>query len=114
MSGPLLHAGATINCTHAAAAQVVPGNARVTLGGLPVATLSDQYPVAGCPFQIPVGAGTKPSPCIRLQWTTTATRVLVNGVPPITAGSSGLGLSPESAPQGPPIPVAFQTRVVAL
>jgi hypothetical protein len=113
MPGPLLHVGAGLACPHAATAQVVPVLARVLLNGAPVATAADQYPVVGCPFQVPVGAGTKPQPCVRLQWTAPALRVLVNGAPPILATSAGLGLSVEQIPQGPPIVTTVQPRVVA-
>lgn len=113
MPGPVLHVGAVVTCPHGIPAQVVPGSPRVLLSGMPAATMADTFPVAGCPFQIPVGPGTKPSPCIQLRWTVPATRVVVNGSPVITAASAGFGLSPESAPQGPPIPASFQTRVVA-
>lgn len=113
MSGPILHVGATVTCTHGASMQTAPGNARVMVSGQPVATMADSYPVAGCPFQIPIGTGTKPSPCIRIQWTVPAARVMANGTPVLTVVSTGLGLSPESAPQGPPIPSATQVRVIA-
>lgn len=113
MTGPILHLGASVNCTHGAAMQVAPGSARVLVDNKPAATMADSFPVAGCPFQIPIGTGTKPSPCLRIQWTVPATRVTVNGSPVITMVSTGLGLSPESAPQGPPIPASAQTRVIA-
>jgi hypothetical protein len=113
MPGPILHVGAVVNCTHGVPAQVVPGSPRVTLTGQPAATMVDNYPIAGCPFQIPVGAGTKPSPCIKIQWTVPAVRVKVNGSPVILATSTGLCLSPEQAPQGPPVPGTVQTRVIA-
>lgn len=114
MAGPILHVGATVNCTHGAAMQVAPGSGRVLVDNKPAATMADSFPVAGCPFQIPVGAGTKPSPCVQVQWTVPATRVQVNGSPVITALSTGLGMSPESAPQGPPVPATTQTRVIAI
>ena len=113
MPGPILHVGAVFTCTHAAPAQVAPGNPRVVVNGTPVATMADQFPVAGCPFQIPVGAGTKPQPCIKIQWTVPATRVLAGGSPVILATSVGLGLSAEQIPQGPPIVTTVQPRVVA-
>ena len=47
--------------------------------------MADSYPIAGCPFQIPVGAGTKPQPCIRVQWLAPAVRV-VAGAPVILQG----------------------------
>jgi len=113
MPGPILHVGATVTCTHAAPMTVVPTNTRVLVNGTPAATMADTFPVAGCPFQVPVGAGTKPQPCVKVQWTVPAARVKVNGVPVILSLSTGLGQSVEGIPQGPPIPSAVQPRVVA-
>jgi hypothetical protein len=76
---------------------------------MPVATLADQFLVAGCVFTLP-----PPQPCLQVQWLTPATRVLVNGVPPITQGSTGLAISATGVPQGPPVVVSTQTRVIAL
>jgi hypothetical protein len=112
MPGPALHLTAGIGCPHGAPAQVAPGNPRVLVAGQPVATMADQYPVTGCPFQVPVGAGTKPQPCVRLQWTVPAARVLVGGAPVVLATSTGTALSVEQIPQGPPAVAAVQPRVV--
>jgi len=113
MPGPLLHVGAVFACPHGTPGQVVSSNARVIVSGTPVATMADTFPIAGCPFQIPVGAGTKPQPCVKVQWLVPATRVLVGGSPPILATSQGLGLSAEQIPQGPPTVSTVQTRVTA-
>ncbi|MEO6913908.1 MAG: hypothetical protein ABI182_07810, partial [Candidatus Baltobacteraceae bacterium] len=83
---------------------------RVLVTGMPVATLSDQYLVAGCIFNI---AGV-PTPCLRVQWLTSATRVLINGVPPITALSTGISFLVTGVPAGPPIVITTQLRVSAL
>ena len=113
MPGPLVHVGATIMCPHGGMAQVVPGSPRVVVNG-PAASMADQYPVAGCPFQIPVGAGTKPQPCIRVQWLVPAARVMVNGAPAILQASSGMCFSAEGIPQGPPVVSAVQPRVTGM
>ena len=42
-----------------------------------------------------------------------ATRVFVNGTPPVLATSGGIALSVEQIPQGPPIVTTVQPRVVA-
>ncbi len=109
MPGPLAHVGATIVCPHGGQVQVVSTNARVLVGGQPVATLGDQYLVAGCAFTVPPG---KPQPCLRAQWLAPARRVLVGGQPAILQSSVGLCLSAEQIPQGPPTVVAAQPRVV--
>jgi hypothetical protein len=113
MPGLLLHVGASVSCTHGAPAQTVSANARVLVSGTPVATISDTTTVAGCPFQVPVGAGTKPQPCVRVQWLVPAARVLVNGQPALLNISAGLCQSAEQIPAGPPVVAATQPRVVA-
>jgi hypothetical protein len=100
-------------CPHGGTAQVVPGNPRVAVSA-PVATMADAYPIVGCPFQIPVGAGTKPQPCIRVQWLAPATRVAVNGAPAILQASAGMCFSAEGIPQGPPTIAATQPRVTGI
>jgi hypothetical protein len=107
--GPLLHVGATVLCTHGGPASFVSSNARVLVGGLPVATVADQTLVAGCAFVV----GGSPHPCVRVQWLTPAVRVLVNGAPPLLQTSAGLCLAADQAPQGAPLPVTVQPRVVA-
>lgn len=87
----------------------VPGNPRVLVMGMPVATVADQFLVAGCAFTIP-----PPQPCLQVQWLTPATRVLVGGSPPITQASTGLSISATGVPQGPPTIISTQTRVTAL
>jgi hypothetical protein len=108
---PLFHVGAAAICPHAGQVTTVSSNTRVTVSGQPVATMNDTYTVAGCPFQIPVGPGTKPQPCVKVQWLVPALRVLVSGQPAILQSSSGLCQSAEQIPQGPPSVVATQPRV---
>ncbi len=109
MPGPLFHVGAVGMCPHGGQITTVPGSPRVLVSGMPVATLADQYLVVGCAFTIP-----PPQPCLQVRWLTPATRVLVNGSPPITQASSGLAISATGVPQGPPLIVSTQTRVTAL
>ena len=109
MPGPLFHVGATAICPHAGQVNAVSTNTRVLVGGMPVVTVSDTCLVAGCAFTVPPG---KPQPCVRVQWLTPAVRVLVNGQPPILQTTTGLCLSPEQIPNGPPTIVATQTRVI--
>lgn len=111
MPGFLFHVGAVAMCPHGGQVTVIPTNTRVLVSGQPVATMGDVYLVAGCAFTIPPG---KPQPCIKVQWLTPATRVLVNGQPAILQTSMGLCQSPEQAPQGPPIVVSTQPRVAGM
>lgn len=114
MPGFIVQVGASINCTHGAAATVVPSQPRVKVGGQFAAVLPDTTTVAGCPFQIPVGAGTKPQPCVKVQWTVPAVRVKANQQFVLVQSSTGLCLSAEQIPQGPPIIAATQVRVKAM
>jgi hypothetical protein len=107
MPGPLLHVGATVLCSHGAPASFVTSNARVLVGTLPVTTIADQTLVAGCAFN----PGT-PHPCTRVQWLVPAARVLVNGQPALLQTSTGLCLAADQAPQGAPVPVVVQPRVI--
>ncbi|MCR5868343.1 MAG: PAAR-like protein [Aquincola tertiaricarbonis] len=113
MPGPLYHVGATGICMHGGQVSTVSANARVLVSGQPVAVLSDMSTIAGCPFQIPVGPGTKPQPCMTVRWLVPATRVLVGGQPALLQTSTGLCLSAEQIPQGAPTITVNQARVIA-
>ena len=90
MPGPVLTIAAAATCPH---------------GG--------KVTIAGCPFQIPIGTGTKPQPCVKVQYTVPATRVQVLGSPVVLSTSVGLCQSAEQIPQGAPIVSAVQPRVIA-
>lgn len=111
MPGFLVTTAASVICTHGASVSVVSGNARVKAGGAYVAVLSDTGTVSGCPFQVPVGAGTKPQPCTTVRFLVAATRVRIGGQPALLQASSGICQSVEQIPQGPPTVVSTQTRV---
>src|SRR6478609_282391 len=113
MPGPVLHAGATVSCPHGAPLSIVPSAPRVTVSGLPVAVLTDQGLVAGCPFTIPPPAGPKPQPCVSTRWMVGATRVTSGGQPVLVNPPGALCLSAEQIPGGPPTVSSSQTRVVA-
>lgn len=114
MPGPVVVMGATITCPHGGPVQVVGGSPRVLLMGMPAATLASQFPITGCPFQVPIGTGTKPQPCVKVQWIVAATRVQAGGSPLILQTSTGICQSIEQIPQGPPAVSVTQTRVVAI
>jgi hypothetical protein len=108
------HFAGTATCPHQGQVMVAPSGPRVFENGLAVATTLDQFPIVGCIFQIPFGVGTKPQPCVRVQWTVPAARVKANGAPVITQSSVGVCLSIEGILQGPPLISAVQPRVQAL
>lgn len=103
----LLHQGAQVICTHGGQATPTAVSSRVTLGGQPAVTLAHAYSIAGCPFATPEPA---PKPCTTVQWTSSATRVFVEGQPALLSTSTGLTIGP-AGPQGSPQVVAQQVRV---
>ena len=111
MPGFLVQVGATVKCPHAAQASITPTNQRVKVGGSPVALVADLTAVAGCPFQVPIGTGTKPQPCIKVLWQAPATRIKVMGQPVLLQSSTGACQSAEQIPQGPPVIATTQMRV---
>jgi hypothetical protein len=115
MPGFVLHVGATVQCPHQAPANVSPTQPRVLVEGQPIANIAAATAVTGCPFQIPVGAGTKPQPCVTVKWALPSTRFLVNRKPaalvPSTGPAPGVCQSAEQIPQGPPVISKVQIRV---
>jgi hypothetical protein len=77
----------------------------VLVSGMPIATITAPYVVAGCAFVPIPGNG----PCVTGQWTVGTVRVLSQGQP--IAILSGVSTC---LPTGTPlIPVAAQARVIA-
>jgi len=103
--------GISAICPHGGQISVVSTNTRVKAMGQYVAVMGDTYTVAGCPFTVPAGPATKPQPCIKVQWIVPAMRVKVMGKQVLLKGSSGICLSAEQIPQGPPNVMMTQMRV---
>jgi len=110
MAGQTLTINSTLQCPHGGTVSIVSANTRVKADGGFAALATDQFIIAGCPFQIPVGVGTVPSPCLTVQWVLTDMRVKVNGTPTLSQGSAGLCLSGLQVPQGPVSVVNSQTK----
>ena len=115
MPGFFMHAGATVQCTHAVPATPVPSQPRVLVNGMPVLLMTDPIVVAGCPFTLP---GPTPQPCVLVKWLMPTTRVTVNGSPAMVVPAPGAGpalcMSADQIPQGPPIVSVVQSRVFAM
>ena len=111
MPGYILTTASSAICQHGAQVSIISSNTRVRIAGSPAAVLNDQYTVSGCPFQVPIGVGTKPQPCVKVRWISPAARVRVGGQPVILQSSAGLCLSAEQIPQGAPTVVMVQGRV---
>ncbi|MDY6795811.1 MAG: hypothetical protein SWK76_11150 [Actinomycetota bacterium] len=103
MPGFLLHAGATVMCSHAGQAQPTAPDPRVKVSGQPIVTKSCVYTIAGCPFNV----SGSPVPCVTGQWITSATRVMAGGLPVILRDSQSV-----CTPNGTPMNIVVtQTRV---
>jgi hypothetical protein len=103
MPGFLLHAGATVICSHGGQAQATVPNPRVRVGGQPIVTQPNPYVVAGCPFV----SGTNPLPCVTANWVTAAVRVRAGGLPVLLQDSQAV-----TVPNGVPLNVLVtQVRV---
>jgi hypothetical protein len=105
----LLTTASSLQCPHGGTVSIVSTNARAT-SGAPLALATDAFSIAGCPFQIPVGVGTVPHPCVTVQWVRTNLRTTVNGTPTLSQDSIGLCLAVDQAPQGPVSVVQTQQR----
>ena len=111
MAAPLLTIASTLTCPHGGSVTIASGNTRATAGGVPLALATDAFAIAGCPFQIPVGAGMVPHPCVTVQWLKTGLRTTINGVPTVGLDSVGLCLAADQIPQGPVVIAQAQPRV---
>lgn len=100
-------------CPHGGSAILTTANSKIMVDNTPALLESDVHSVAGCPFQIPVGPGTKPSPCIKIEWSAGATKLQVNGVGVLVKSSIGKCSSPEGAMQGMANIVNTQMKVSA-
>jgi len=109
MPGPVLHTGASATCPHGAPLNIIAASPRVMVSGMPAAVLTDQGLVAGCPFTV----GPKPQPCVTTRWIAGATRVIANGQPLLINPCVAICLSADQIPNGPPIILGPQTRVIA-
>jgi hypothetical protein len=111
MAAALLTTASSLKCPHGGTVSIVSSNSKV-LATAALALVSDTFTVSGCPFQIPVGAGTVPHPCVRVQWTRTNTKTTVNGTPTLAEDSIGLCLAADQAPQGPVSVVQTQPAAI--
>ncbi len=104
MPGPILHVGATVTCAHGGQAIPSAPSPRVSVMGMPIATIAGPYIVAGCPLVPPA-----PGPCVTAQWVVGTVRVTSMGQPVVIMS----GVSVCAASGTPLLPVSAQTRVIA-
>jgi hypothetical protein len=113
MPGNVLNISSTVLCMHGGSAILTTSNSKLMVDNVLALLESDVHSVAGCPFQIPVGPGTKPSPCIRIEWSMGAMQMQVNGVGVLLQSSIGKCYSPEGAMQGVANIVNTQMKISA-
>jgi len=110
VSGNTLNVNSTLQCPHGGSVQIISANTRVKVDGAYAALSTDQFVISGCPFQIPVGVGTIPSPCLTVQWVVTDMRVKVNSNATLSRSAVGLCQNAQQIPQGPVVIANTQVR----
>lgn len=109
MPAPLLTTASQLQCPHGGMVTIASANMKAKATAM-IALASDSITVAGCPFQIPVGTGTVPHPCVTVQWVRANVRTQVNGQPTLAQDSIGLCLAADKVPQGPVAIVQTQMK----
>jgi hypothetical protein len=109
MPAPVLTTASKLMCPHGGQVTIV-STSTITIQGAQVATIADQFLIAGCAFTVPPG---KPQPCVRIQWMSGAVKLTIGGVPAVLATSPGICMSVDQIPGGPPIVMFTQPVVVA-
>ncbi len=109
MPGNILTTSSQVKCTHGGTASLTTSNTKMKVDNSPALLESDIHPVAGCPFMM----GTKPSPCIRIEWTAGATLCKAGGTKVLVKSSVGKCISAEGAVQGLAIIAQTQMKVTA-
>jgi hypothetical protein len=96
MPGRILTTGSTVQCPHGGVAQLSTADLKVSAATGKALLESDVHAVTGCAFTI----GTKPSPCVRIEWSAGAMKLQAGGTAVLLESSLGTCYSPENAPQG--------------
>jgi len=96
----LLTIASALQCPHGGTVTITSTKVRVQATAA-LALATDSFAIVGCPFQIPIGTGTVPHPCVTVQWVKTNVATTVNGAPTLGEDSVGLCLAADQVPQGP-------------
>jgi hypothetical protein len=110
MAGNTLTTLSSLQCPHGGTVSIVSSNTKVQADSAFIATASDTFTIAGCPFQIPATPPI-PSPCMTVQWLVSDLKVTVNSLPSLSMSSTGLCLSAAQVPQGPVVIGSAQAKV---
>jgi len=112
MASPVITAASALLCPHGGMVSIL-AKGGATASGVPVALATDVFTISGCPFQIPVGVGTVPHPCVTVHWIDLGQGASAAGVAVLTAESIGFCLAADGVPQGRVIVAATQVVVTA-
>lgn len=110
MPGDILTTASTVLCMHGGSVMLTTSNTKFFAGGSLALLETDIHPVAGCPFTLPP---SKPSPCVRIEWSGGASTATVDGVPVLIMSSVGQCINAEGAPQGVATKASTQSKVAA-
>lgn len=110
MASPLITTASTLTCPHGGTVAIVSANAKVAAAAM-LALATDTFTISGCPFQIPIGTGSVPHPCVTVKWLKPNKQTLVNGTPTLSGDSKSVCLAADLVPQGPVSVVAVQSGV---
>jgi hypothetical protein len=102
MSGNTLTAASVLQCPHGGTVAVVAASS-TTIASVPVATIADTYPIAGCTLVT--------NPCVIVQWIVPDVRVRTTLGPTLSQSSVGLCINALGVPQGAVVVVTTQPKV---
>jgi hypothetical protein len=106
-----LTTASVLQCPHGGAVSAITTNVVAQAGGAYIVRSSDTFMIAGCSFTLP---GPVPSPCMTVQWVTSALMNTVMSDSVLTENSVGMCLAADQAPQGPVMISFTQPQVSGL
>ena len=103
----LITTASTLQCPHGGTVTGAPSATKATADAI-LLRATDSFTIAGCPFNV----SGSPSPCLTVQWASSATKVRHDGDFVLTSASVGLCIG--AGPQGTVIVSATQSQVSGL
>lgn len=113
MGTQTLTSSASLTCPHGAAITATPTEQLVKADGQQPLKATDTFTVAGCPFTIPAGPATIPSPCTVVVWVKPDVMTRASGVPTLSTASVGLCIGLIGVQGTVQIASAGQTKVTS-
>jgi hypothetical protein len=105
----LLTTASSLQCPHGGTVSITSGNTK-SIAASALVLASDTFTISGCSHQIPIGTGTVPHPCVKVQWLLTNMQTTVNNTPTLSESSQGVCLAADQVPQGSVSIVSTQTK----